>query len=111
MRVIRHDYGGVKFVAGSVVVEAVLEDGVAGLRWKRGATVLAECDEESSSCGLIVREVAVVFVFSVERGVGRTVLSVWIGFAFHSDYSSPRLGRLSVTDGQGEWWKTGPKTR
>jgi hypothetical protein len=83
MHVFGHDYGGVKFVAGSVIVEAVLEDGVAGLWWEGVAIVFAEGDEEASSCGLIVREVAVVFVLSVEWGVGRTVLSGGGGSGFH----------------------------
>jgi len=99
-----HHDGGVKLVAVSVVVEAMLEDGVAGLRWERVAIVLAECDEEASSCGLIVREIATVFVPSVERDGGRTLLSaaVDLAFAFHQDYSIPGLGCLSVTDEPGE---------
>jgi hypothetical protein len=86
VNVIGHDYGGVKVVAGSVVVKAVLQDGVSGLRWEGAPIVLAECDEEASVCGLIVREVAVVFVLSVERDVGRRLLSAGVGFAFHKNH-------------------------
>ena len=91
-----HDDYGVKVVTFFVVVKAVLENGVPGLRGERVAIVLAECDEEASSSRLIVRELAAVFVLSVERYVGRTLWSAAVGF--HRDYSSPRLGGLSVTD-------------
>jgi hypothetical protein len=97
MHVLGHDDYGVKVVAFSVVVKAVLEHGVAGLRREGVAMVLAECDEEASSCGLIVRELAAIFVLSVKR-MRRTLLSAGVGFHFHKvDYRPGRAG-LSVTD-------------
>jgi hypothetical protein len=64
--VIWHYYGCVEIVAFAVVVQAVLEYGVSGLRSESDAIAFAECDEYCPSCFLIVREHAVVFVFSVE---------------------------------------------
>jgi len=81
-----HHDCGVKLVALPVVVKAVLEDGVAGLRRERVPIVLAERDEKPSSCGLIVRQLAAVFVLSVERYVGRTLLSAGVDPGFHEAY-------------------------
>ena len=60
-----HYYGCVKVVAFAVVVEAVLEDGVAGFWGKLESVGFAECYEYCSSCFLVVREHAAVFVFPV----------------------------------------------
>jgi hypothetical protein len=67
---IRHYYGGVEIVAVAVVVQAVVEDGVSGFGGKWSSTAFAEGDEYCSSCFLIVREVAVVLVFSVQSLFG-----------------------------------------
>jgi hypothetical protein len=74
--VIWHYYGCMKVVAFAVVVQAVMEDGVSGF-WDEGNSISsAEGDEYCSSCFLIVREHAAVFVFSVERGLGHEMVHI-----------------------------------
>jgi len=45
MHVIGHDHGSVKLVPSAVIVKAVLQHGIPGLGWKRGAIILAKGDE------------------------------------------------------------------
>jgi len=68
--VIWHYNRCVKIVAFAVVMHAVLEDYVSGLRSEGDSIGFAECDEYRSSCFLIVRQHAVVFVFSLESWLG-----------------------------------------
>jgi len=68
--VIWHYYGCVKVVTFGVVMQAVLEDGVSGSWSERDAIGFAECDEYCSSRLLVVREHALVFVFSFESLFG-----------------------------------------
>ena len=84
MQVFWHHDCGVKLVALSVIVQTVLQNGVAGVRRERIVTVLAEGNEESSSCRLVVRELAAVFVHPFEAHVGRTLLPVAFDLRFHS---------------------------
>ena len=69
MQVLWHHYHGVKLVALSVIVQTVLQNSVAGVRRERLVTVLAEGNEESSSCRLVVRELAAIFVHPIEVSV------------------------------------------
>lgn len=55
---------GMEIVAVTVVVQAVLEDGVSGWWRKWGSVAFAECDEDESSWFLVVGEIATVVVFS-----------------------------------------------
>ncbi len=57
----------VKFVTYAIVMQTVLEDDVPGLRSERNSSAFAECHEYHSSGFLIVRQVAVVSVFSLQR--------------------------------------------
>ena len=57
---------GVQYETGPVIVEAVLENGVSRVGWEGIPIVFAECDEQSASCFLVVRELAAVFVLAVE---------------------------------------------
>ena len=58
MYMIGHHDCGVQFIAFSVVVQAVLEDCIAGFWWERGSIVLAESYEERTAMLLIVGEIA-----------------------------------------------------
>jgi hypothetical protein len=69
--VIGHYYGCMKVVSFAVVVEAVLEDGILGIRSEGYAIAFAECYEQRSSRSLIVREHTAVFVFSIESLLGQ----------------------------------------
>jgi hypothetical protein len=62
--VIGHYYGCMKVVSFAVVVEAVLEDGILGIRSEGYAIAFTECDEYCSSRLLVMRQGTVVFVFS-----------------------------------------------
>jgi hypothetical protein len=62
--VVWHYYGCEQVVAFSVIVEAVLEDGVAGFWGKLESVGFAECYEYCSSCFLVVGEIPVVFRIS-----------------------------------------------
>jgi len=64
VHVIGHYDGGVEVVTFAVVMQAVLEDGALGFRSEGYAIAFAECNEYCSSSLLVVRQVAVVFVFS-----------------------------------------------
>ena len=59
-----------KLVAFAVVVQAVLQDEVSGCGREWGLSGFAEGDEERAVGFLVVREVAAVFVQSVEGDFG-----------------------------------------
>jgi len=74
--VVWHYYGCVKVVAFAVVTETVMEDGVSGFWGKGNSISSAEGDEYCSSCLLVVRQHAAVFVFSFERGLRHEMVHI-----------------------------------
>jgi hypothetical protein len=62
MYVIRHHDGSMKFDSFSVVVSAVLENQVAGIRWERIAIRLSESHEDCTAGLLVMWEAAPVII-------------------------------------------------
>ena len=92
MHMIGHNHSSVKLVAFPVIMQAVPEHNIPGLRREWVTIAFAECDENGPSCLLVMRHLAPVIVHPFERRARRPLQFAAVVFGFHGLIATETLG-------------------